>query len=80
MTTLIALPAQNNFGDTVPDGVAGPLGLFITLLLVIATVLLIRNMNKHLRRLPERFPSAGSQEATAAPDEQAAPPAQSQPQ
>jgi hypothetical protein len=56
MTTLLALPAQNNFGDTVPDGVAGPVGLFITVLLVIATVLLVRNMNARLRRLPESFP------------------------
>jgi hypothetical protein len=56
MTTLFALPAENNFGDTVPNGVAGPMGLFITILLVIATVLLIRNMNSRLRRLPQSFP------------------------
>ena len=56
MNTLVALPTENNFGDTVPNGVAGPLGLFITILLVIATVLLIRNMNARLKRLPQSFP------------------------
>ncbi|WP_229716076.1 hypothetical protein [Mangrovihabitans endophyticus] len=32
------------------------MGLFIIVLLSIATVLLIRNMNKRLRRLPDSFP------------------------
>lgn len=50
----------NNFGDTRSGGLAGPLGLFIILLLAIATVLLIRNMNSRLRRLPDRFPSQGA--------------------
>jgi hypothetical protein len=65
MITLLAtgspsVLAESDFGDNVPNGVAGPLGLFITLLLVIATVLLIRNMNKRLRRLPTSFgPPAG---------------------
>ncbi len=49
-------PAQNNFGDTLGDGIAGPLALLIIVLLAVATVLLIRNMNARLRRLPERFP------------------------
>jgi hypothetical protein len=48
--------AQNNFGDTRTGGLAGPMGLFIILVLVIATVLLIRNMNSRLRRLPDHFP------------------------
>jgi hypothetical protein len=46
----------NNFGDTRSGGLAGPMGLFIIVLLSIATVLLIRNMNKRLRRLPDSFP------------------------
>ena len=50
----------NNFGDTRSGGLAGPLGLFIILLLAIATVLLIRNMNSRLRRLPDHFPSDGA--------------------
>ncbi|WP_236718361.1 hypothetical protein [Actinoplanes sp. TFC3] len=32
------------------------MGLFIIVLLTVATVLLIRNMNKRLRRLPDSFP------------------------
>jgi len=47
---------RNNFGDTVGHGMAGPLALLIIVLLAIATVLLIRNMNSRLRRLPDRFP------------------------
>lgn len=47
--------AVNNFGDTRSGGLAGPMGLFIIVLLCIATVLLIRNMNKRLRRLPDSF-------------------------
>ena len=53
VTTLLA---ANNFGDTSPGAVAGPLGLVIVILLLIATVLLIRNMNKRIRRLPKSFP------------------------
>jgi hypothetical protein len=48
--------AQNNFGDTMSDGLAGPMGLLIIVLLGIATIMLVRSMNKHLRRIPERFP------------------------
>jgi hypothetical protein len=48
--------AQNIFGDTRSGSLAGPLGLLIIVLLAVGTVLLIRNMNKRLKRLPERFP------------------------
>ena len=34
---------------------AGPLGLLVVLLLIVVTVLLIRNMNARLRRLPKSF-------------------------
>ncbi len=37
---------------------AGPLGLLVVFLMIIATVLLIRNMNARLRRLPREFPDA----------------------
>ena len=57
---MLTVLAQNDFGDTASDGFAGPLGLFIIVLLVVATVLLIRNMNKRIKRLPEEFPSAQS--------------------
>ena len=51
--------AANYFGDTLGGGLAGPTGLVIILLLVLGTVLLIRNMNARLRRLPERFETPG---------------------
>ncbi|MBX7269085.1 hypothetical protein KIF24_25715 [Micromonospora sp. Llam7] len=57
MLTAAQVLAQNNFGDTRTGGLAGPMGLFLILLLGTATVLLIRNMNARLRRLPERFPA-----------------------
>jgi len=34
---------------------AGPLGLLVVLLLGVATVLLIRGMNKRIKRLPTSF-------------------------
>ena len=39
---------------------AGPLGFLIVLLIGIATVLLIRNMNGRLRRMPREFPEPGA--------------------
>ena len=35
---------------------AGPLGLLVVLLMVVATVFLIRNMNGRLKKLPKDFP------------------------
>jgi hypothetical protein len=76
----VAYLADNNFGDTVSGGLAGPMGLFIILLLAIGTVLLVRNMNTRLRRLPDSFPVAGQDDGTgqvdghpAEPKEQAQP-------
>lgn len=57
MLTDAQVIAQNNFGDTRTGGLAGPMGMFLIILLAIVTVLLIRNMNARLRRLPDRFPS-----------------------
>ena len=59
MLTAAQVLAENNFGDTRSGGLAGPMGLFLIVVLAIATVLLIRNMNARLRRLPDRFPEQG---------------------
>lgn len=59
MLTAAQVLAENNFGDTRTGGLAGPMGLFLILLLGTTTVLLIRNMNARLRRLPDRFPGQG---------------------
>ena len=37
---------------------AGPIGMLIVLLMLIATALLIRNMNGRLKRLPREFPES----------------------
>jgi len=55
----------NNFGDTRSGGLAGPMGLFIIVLMCIATVLLIRNMNKRLRRLPDSFQKSETEQRQA---------------
>ena len=57
--------AVNNFGDTRAGGLAGPMGLFIIVLMCVATVLLIRNMNKRLRRLPDSFQDAETAQRVA---------------
>lgn len=57
--------AVNNFGDTESGGLAGPMGLLVIVVLVIATVLLIRNMNKRLRRLPDSFSDEAKTEREA---------------
>ena len=59
--------AQNIFGDTRSGSLAGPLGLLIIVLLGIGTVLLIRNMNKRIKRLPERFPSQDGPDSPQSP-------------
>jgi hypothetical protein len=58
------LLAVNNFGDTREGSLAGPIGLVIILALAVATILLIRNMNARLKRLPERFPSERAEPTT----------------
>jgi hypothetical protein len=54
--------AVNNFGDTFDGGLAGPMGLFIIVVLVVVTVLLIRNMNARIKRLPDEFPDPSAAE------------------
>ncbi len=64
---MINFLAENNFGDTRSGGLAGPTGLVIILLLIIATVFLVRNMSKRLRRLPESFDSPATGMPPAGP-------------
>ncbi|MBE1484899.1 hypothetical protein [Plantactinospora soyae] len=66
MLTAAQVLAENNFGDTRTGGLAGPMGLFMITVLAIVTVLLIRNMNARLRRLPDRFPEQRADEADEA--------------
>nr|WP_307837460.1 hypothetical protein [Actinoplanes utahensis] len=41
------------------------MGLFLIVLMCVATVALIRNMNKRIRRLPDSFPASGKQDRAA---------------
>jgi hypothetical protein len=66
--------AVNNFGDTRSGGLAGPMGLFLIVLMCIATVLLIRNMNKRIRRLPDSFSNSAEREGMAEIPQPDAPP------
>ncbi|MBY8872147.1 hypothetical protein K7640_09880 [Micromonospora sp. PLK6-60] len=74
MLTAAQVLAQNNFGDTRTGGLAGPMGLFLIILLATATVLLIRNMNARLRRLPDRFPAPGRPTGSSGADPEATDP------
>jgi hypothetical protein len=44
-------------GDQLPEdvGKSGPLGLLLTLLLLIAVIFLVRSMSRHLKRVPPSF-------------------------
>jgi hypothetical protein len=44
-------------GDQLPEdvGKAGPIGLLLILLLLIATALLVKSMSRHLKRVPRSF-------------------------
>src|SRR3954453_3340155 len=58
--------------DQLPEdrGKSGPLGLLLTLLLLIAVFFLVRSMSKHLKRVPRTFnPTDGIEEAPDPPAE-----------
>ncbi|WP_227996664.1 hypothetical protein [Nocardia australiensis] len=53
---MLALLAQTPGTPTGPEfGKASPLGLVIILVLLVGTVLLVRSMNRHLKKLPPTF-------------------------
>ncbi|ULE31371.1 hypothetical protein [Mycobacterium sp. IDR2000157661] len=55
-TFALDLLAQDTPRNTGPDfGKASPFGLLVLVLLLIGTFLLVRSMNKHLRKVPESF-------------------------
>ena len=65
-------------GDQLPEdvGKAGPLGLLLIVVLLIATALLVRSMSKHLNKLPRSFDAAEPQiEVPDTPAELLDPPA-----
>jgi hypothetical protein len=56
-------------GDQLPEdvGKAGPLGLLMILLLLVAAILLVRSMGRHLKRVPRSF-DAADEDVVAVPD------------
>ena len=60
MTALLALD-ESQVG-------AGPLGLFVLVLMGLATFFLIRNMNARLKRLPREFPEQEPRDGEQRPD------------
>lgn len=65
----VLVPAQDPApppGKGPEFGNASPIGLVVVLLLLIATVVLIRSMSKRIRRLPESFGPAEDADGPAA--------------
>jgi hypothetical protein len=60
MTTSGALGLLAATNEQIPEdvGKAGPLGLLLIVLLLIAVALLVRSMSKHLKRIPASFDPA----------------------
>ena len=63
--TVLAVDQQQLPEDV---GKAGPIGLLLILLLLIATALLVRSMTTHLKRLPRSFDTADGEPTVVVPD------------
>jgi hypothetical protein len=67
MTDAFAVLAEQAPEDV---GKSGPLGLLLTVLLLIAVFLLVRSMSKHLKRIPPSFdPADRVEEVPDTPEE-----------
>jgi len=53
-------PVPDPGGQGEDFGKAAPVGLVVLLLFFLAVALLVRSMNKHLRRVPESFDEDGN--------------------
>ena len=79
-TVLLAVIADGEPHNRGPDfGKASPLGLLVVVLLLIATLLLLRSMNRQLKKVPESFdpkhpePDQAADEGTDAVDPESTP-------
>jgi hypothetical protein len=66
MSTEILAAASQQLPEDV--GKAGPLGLLLIVLLLIATALLVRSMTTHLKRVPRSFDPAEQGPRVVVPD------------
>lgn len=64
-STVLMLAADDVRGPEF--GKATPMGLAVILILLVATFLLIRSMNRHVRKLPESFDDAAPGTGDTAP-------------
>jgi hypothetical protein len=57
-------------GEQLPEdvGKAGPLGLLLIVVLLIAVVLLVKSMSRHLKRVPASFDPADREPDVVVPD------------
>ena len=70
VTSVVAQDEPPPPGKGPEFGKASPIGLVVILLLLIATVFLVRSMSKHLRRVPASFdPPPAEEKPTGAPVE-----------
>ncbi len=65
--TTTVLAADEQLPDDV--GKAGPLGLLLIVLLLIAVALLVRSMTTHLKRIPRSFDPADAEPEIVVPDD-----------
>ena len=68
-------------GDQLPEdvGKSGPLGLLLTLLLLIAVIFLVRSMSRHLKRVPPSFDPADRRRRSPTPRPSCSSPARRRP-
>lgn len=70
VTSVLAQSDQQQPGGQGPEfGKAAPIGLLVVLLLLIATVLLVRSMNRKLTRLPTTFDQQPGDDVVAPEEE-----------
>ncbi|HEY7593005.1 MAG TPA: hypothetical protein VH969_07595 [Actinophytocola sp.] len=64
---LVAQPTDKDPAPTEDTGKSSPTGLFVVLLLLVAVVLLVRSMTKHLKRVPASFDDDEPEDKETAP-------------
>jgi hypothetical protein len=75
LTVGLLLAEETNRG---PDyGKASPIGLLVVLLLVIGVFMLVRSMNRHLKRVPQSFEAESADSRTATEPDAEVPPRES---
>lgn len=69
MSAAVALLSASEVVLAAPNGKAGPVALFVIVLLCGAAYFLFRSMSRHLRRVPEDFAPPTAEQIDPAPPE-----------